>query len=183
MKKEIKTICKNCNNQDLSKTNIRCLHCGNNSPRKYIEKQIDYELASGVHTYRLCKCKRSNCRSIKCVLCWKDDLKKIDSQDGSIRKDEQDNSNKITSSYKEKLKEIQEGIKNGTDKIRLGSWIESEKDYNWIVEWYGKCKIKEGLKLGRLETIKEILEFVQKGYSHAHTLIDYLKKEIAELKK
>lgn len=36
---------------------------------------IKYEIASGTHTFTMCKCGRSGCRSGKCVYCLLEDLK------------------------------------------------------------------------------------------------------------
>lgn len=45
--------------------------------RKWIESEIRHEEHEGIHTYHLCECKRMQCRSFMCALCWKDVLKEL----------------------------------------------------------------------------------------------------------
>lgn len=42
--------------------------------KDYIQRQIEYEEAEGVHTYTMCDCGRMGCRSSKCAKCWKEEL-------------------------------------------------------------------------------------------------------------
>ena len=40
--------------------------------RRYIESEIRYEEASGIHTYHQCDCGRMRTRSGRCATCWTD---------------------------------------------------------------------------------------------------------------
>jgi len=41
-----------------------------------ILKEMAYELASGTHTFTMCKCGRTGCRSGRCIYCLAEDLLK-----------------------------------------------------------------------------------------------------------
>jgi len=41
---------------------------------KFLRSRIHYELASGIHTYHSCSCKRRQCRGSICCLCLIDKL-------------------------------------------------------------------------------------------------------------
>jgi len=40
--------------------------------KEWIESEIRYEQADGIHTYHQCDCGRKSCRSTMCDLCWKE---------------------------------------------------------------------------------------------------------------
>lgn len=44
---------------------------------KIAQEWMYYEQQKGTHTYSLCDCGRTSCRSIKCVLCWKEEIQKL----------------------------------------------------------------------------------------------------------
>lgn len=39
--------------------------------------ELRTELDRGVHTYSMCECGRSMCRTNKCIYCWMEDILKI----------------------------------------------------------------------------------------------------------
>jgi hypothetical protein len=48
--------------------------------KEYIEMQIQYEDFPGFFTLHKCPNCENSCRSEKCIMCWKNDLEKIDKQ-------------------------------------------------------------------------------------------------------
>lgn len=44
---------------------------------EYLESEIDYNEAPGVHTYTRCKCGRQSSRSGRCTLCFKEEIEKL----------------------------------------------------------------------------------------------------------
>jgi len=42
------------------------------STKIWIDSEIRYEKADGVHTYHNCKCGRDSCRSVMCAECWRE---------------------------------------------------------------------------------------------------------------
>jgi hypothetical protein len=45
--------------------------------KEYILGQMLYENEIGSHTYHMCECGRKGCRSIRCALCWQEELNKL----------------------------------------------------------------------------------------------------------
>lgn len=54
----------------------------NKEDLKYALKQLEYESAKGTHAYHQCNCGRKGCRSVKCILCWQDDINSYLSKGG-----------------------------------------------------------------------------------------------------
>ena len=45
--------------------------------KEWIEPEIHYEMASGIHTYHWCECGRRQTRSEMCLECWLDCLEEL----------------------------------------------------------------------------------------------------------
>ena len=44
--------------------------------------ELRHELHRGTHTYTLCKCGRSGCRSNMCIYCWCEEILKLKQLEG-----------------------------------------------------------------------------------------------------
>jgi len=40
--------------------------------------ELDYEKHKGTDTFTMCKCGRKGCRSVMCVLCWQEEIKRLE---------------------------------------------------------------------------------------------------------
>lgn len=49
--------------------------------KEWVESCIKYEEHKGVHTYHQCRCGRMRTRAGKCVLCLKEELKEVSSEE------------------------------------------------------------------------------------------------------
>jgi len=49
--------------------------------KEFLEGELRYELASGVHTYHNCKCGRKKTRAGRCSLCLEEELARLEAED------------------------------------------------------------------------------------------------------
>ena len=45
---------------------------------EWAKSELRYEQHKGVHTIHQCKCGRSGCRSNMCILCWEEEIRKLE---------------------------------------------------------------------------------------------------------
>jgi len=46
----------------------------------WAKSELRHELHKGVHTYHQCECGRKACRTNKCVLCWTEEIKRLEDE-------------------------------------------------------------------------------------------------------
>lgn len=49
---------------------------------EWAKSELRHEMNEGTHTYHACDCTRRACRSNMCVLCWKEEIKRLENLKG-----------------------------------------------------------------------------------------------------